>query len=86
MTDLDFIREDLGPEATDDIVSLAARLRDARPLPSAAFRGELGRRLASQPPRLALGRLRLLIATYASSGGVLLVLGAIGAAGHGPFA
>ncbi len=86
MSNFNGIRDDLGPDATDDIVSLAERLHDARPVPSAAFRGELGRRLASQPPRLALSRLRLLIATYAASGLVLLVLGAVGAAGHGPFA
>lgn len=86
MTESDQIREDLGPEATDDLVSLAQRLRAARPLPAAAFRGRLGRHLAGQPRRFAPARLRLLIATYAASGLVLLVLGAVGASGHGPFA
>jgi hypothetical protein len=86
MNESNRIREELGPHATDELVSLALRLDGARPLPAPAFRGRLRRHLVNQPPPFALGRLRLLIATYASSGAVLLVLGAIGAAGHGPLA
>ncbi len=86
MNDCTGIRDELGPEATDELILLAQRLHDARPVPAPAFRGRLGRQLAAQPPRFAPARLRLLIATYAGSGLVLLVLGAVGASGHGPFA
>jgi len=67
---------------------LAERLRGERPVPSARFRGELRRRLLTQvrnrstPPR----RLRLLVAAYAGSGGILMAIAAIGLAGVGPLA
>ncbi|MGO9899320.1 MAG: hypothetical protein ACLP0J_06440 [Solirubrobacteraceae bacterium] len=86
MNNPDDFRDDLGPEATDDLMLLAQRLRDARPVPAPAFRGRLGRQLAARPPRFAPARLRMLIATYSASGIVLLALGAVGASGHGPFA
>jgi hypothetical protein len=86
MNDSTDIRDDLGPEASDDLVLLARRLQNARPVPAPAFRGRLGRQLAARPPRFAPARLRLLIATYSTSGIALLVLGAVGASGHGPFA
>ena len=71
---------------TEDLDSIARRLESERPVPSARFRGELGRRLTSEaqerqgePPRLLL-----LIAAYAGSGAVLLVIAVIGLAGVGP--
>ncbi len=77
------IREDLEPGAGDEIVALAERLRQERPLPSPSFRGELGRRLAARPlRRLSPMRARALIAAYSASGTLLLVVGAIGASSH----
>jgi hypothetical protein len=71
---------------TEGLDPIARRLESERPAPSAGFRGELGRRLTSEaqerqgePPRLLL-----LIAAYAGSGAVLLVIAVIGLAGVGP--
>jgi hypothetical protein len=81
------IRDDLEPHAPDELIRLAERLQRERPVPSAGFRGELRRRLlaegsASARPR----RLRTLIAAYSAAGSLLLLLGALSAAGAGPLA
>jgi hypothetical protein len=79
------IREDLGPDAHDELVTLAERLLDERPLPSPAFRGELRRRLESRSRKLRpRAAVRRAIAGYAASGTALMVIGAISAAGAGP--
>jgi hypothetical protein len=83
MSDVRDIREDLEPGESPEVVQLAERLLAARPVPRAAFRGDLGRRLRSRSPRMR-ARLRLVIAGYAASGALLLMVGAIGAAGGGP--
>ena len=85
MSELDQIRSDLEPGTSDELVMLAVRLRDERPCPSPAFRGELGRRLRARgEPRLSVGRARALVAAYATSGTILLVIGSVSAAGLGP--
>lgn len=79
------IRADLEPDAPDELVRLAERLEHERPVPTAAFRGDLRRRLMAggvQRPRPA--RLRALITGSAAAGSVLLVAGALSAAGAGP--
>ena len=79
------IRDDFEPDAPDELLRLAERLEHERPVPSAAFRGDLRRQLMTrslQPPRPA--RLRALITGYASAGAVLLLVGAMSAAGTGP--
>jgi hypothetical protein len=79
------IREDLGPGAPDDLIALAQRLEDERPVPTAAFRGTLRRRLLSgEIARSRPARLSLLIVRYASAGSALLLVGAASAAGVGP--
>jgi hypothetical protein len=79
------IRADLEPGAGGDLVALAERLERERPVPSAAFRGELRRRLlGAELTRSRPARLRLLIAGYASAGTILLLVGAASAAGLGP--
>ena len=81
------IRADLEADATDDLIALAERLARERPVPAAAFRGALRRRLLDgrgQHSRPA--RLRLLITAYAGSGAVLLLVGAASAVGMGPLA
>jgi hypothetical protein len=85
MTEPTDIREDLEPGAPGELVELGERLIAARPLPSPAFRGELGRHLAARARRrLSPGRLRALVVVYAGSGVALLIVAALGAAGAGP--
>ena len=79
------IERDLGPDADVALVALVARLDGARPVPAAGFRGELRRRLAgagaARPARLGA-----LIGAFGSSGALLLLAGALSAAGLGPLA
>ncbi len=72
-------------ERRDDMTRIEDRLYAERPIPSAQFRGELGRRLfalRSQHP----GRVRALVAVCVGSGSTLLAVAGIGVAGIGPFA
>ena len=79
------IRNDLEPGAPEELIALAQRLERERPVPAAAFRGELRRRLlASGASRVRPARLRLLITGYACAGSLLLLAGAASAAGLGP--
>jgi len=79
------IRLDLEPDAPDDLIVLAERLERERPVPAAAFRGELRRRLlADGAGRRRPPRLRLLITGYAATGSLLLLIGAASSAGIGP--
>lgn len=83
-TDRD-IRADLEPGAPEELILLAERLDRERPVPTAAFRGTLRRRLltgGAAHPRPA--RLRLLITGYASAGSGLLLIAAASVAGIGP--
>jgi hypothetical protein len=84
LSDANDIRPDLEPPDADELMLLAERLRAARPLPQPAFRGDLGRKLAAGSPRVR-ARIRILVAAYAGSGTLLLVIGALGA-GAGPLA
>jgi hypothetical protein len=86
------IRHDLEPDLEAGerraLLRMAERLQDERPLPSASFRGDLGRQLAMTRDRrpAAPTRLRTAIATYVSSGSLLMAIAALGVAGAGPFA
>lgn len=74
-------------EHDQELSDIIARLEAERPLPRAAFRGQLRRELSSSAERrIAPGRLRLLIGGYATSGAALLAIAAVGLAGVGPFA
>ena len=69
-----------------ELEGVASRLEAERPVPRAAFRGELRRHLLgmrrdASPPQ----RLRLLITAYAGTGTALLAVAAVGLAGVGPF-
>lgn len=72
------------PDNGSELGALEQRLHASRPVPSAGFRGDLGRLLIAKgtdaPPR----RLRLMIAAYAGSGAMLLLAAAAGVAGAGP--
>jgi hypothetical protein len=67
---------DLDPPDQD----LADRLRIARPVPGAGFRGALSRRLAEQDPGYGPRpeRLKLMVAGYLGAGGLLIALAALG--------
>ncbi len=79
------IGADLEPGASDELIALAERLDRERPVPSAAFRGALRRRLvAGGASHARPARLRLLITGYAGAGSALLLLGAASVAGIGP--
>jgi hypothetical protein len=70
--------DELEPNPAEDIVRLAVRLQDRRPVPSSAFRGDLRRRLlAKGTGRARPAHLRALIAGYAASGAALLTIGAL---------
>jgi len=79
------IRDDLEPDAPDELVRLAERLRRERPVPAPGFRGDLRRQLltgGARHPRPR--RLRALITGYATTGAMLLLVGALSATGIGP--
>ena len=70
-----------------DMDNLEHRLVRERPVPSATFRGELGRRLASaHGTHTPAARVRVAIAACAGSGAFLMAAGAIGVLGVGPLA
>jgi hypothetical protein len=78
---------DLESGERDDLAQFARRLREARPAPAPSFVGRL-RRAIIDTGGSAIGsgwRVPALISGYALAGTLLLVLGAIGAAGAGPF-
>jgi hypothetical protein len=64
-------------EASEEV---ANRLRIARPVPPAGFRGRLGRHLAERDPGYGPRpeRLRLIVAGYLGAGGLLIALVALG--------
>jgi len=85
MNDKRDIRLDLEPGTPEELIVLAQRLQHEQPVPSAAFRGDLRRRLlAGEFARSRPARVRLWIAGYAGAGSVLLVAGAASVVGIGP--
>jgi hypothetical protein len=81
----------LDPELPDDeretLQAVGHLLRRDRPVPRAAFRGDLGRRLAAQPPRATRPRRLWGWATASGASGLaLLALAAVGLGGAGPLA
>jgi hypothetical protein len=79
------LASDLEPGAPDDVIRLADRLHADCPLPDPVFRGHLRRQLEARGTALRRPeRLRALIAGYAGSGSLLLLVGAISAGGVGP--
>ncbi len=89
MIDPDAVRADLDPEIPgperDALLAVAVRLYRERPAPAPAFRRELRRSLA-RPPVTRPRRFRLLVASSAGAGWLLLAVAAAGLAGAGPLA
>jgi hypothetical protein len=86
MTDRPDIRLDLEADPPQELIALAERLERERPVPSAGFRGDLRRRLLAGGDAQRPRRLGALIAGFACSGILLLLAGALSAAGAGPLA
>ena len=73
--------EPYSPVEFDEVdPQLSDRLRMARPVPPAGFRGRLGRHLDQQDPGYSSrpARLRLIVAGYLGAGGLLIALVALG--------
>lgn len=86
MTD-DPLDPELPSEEREALQAFGHRLRRDRPVPRAAFRGNLGRRLATHPS--AATRPRRLwgwVTASAASGLGLLAVAALGIVGAGPLA
>lgn len=79
--------DDRSAEEYRHLANLAERLERERPVPSAAFRAELRRRLTA-PSRLPIHSRhhRALAAAYITLGLLLLAVAAVGLVGTGPFA
>jgi hypothetical protein len=73
---------------TSDLAAVMARLESERPIPTAAFRGELRRRLLTEAGMRGSSAQRTVgaLIAFAGSGLSLLAVAAIGIAGLGPFA
>jgi hypothetical protein len=71
-----------------ELTEISERLQAERPVPRAAFRGDLRRSLVVAKPsrRAPRERVGVLIGAYAASGTALLAIAAIGLAGVGPLA
>lgn len=90
MTDEQDLDVGLSDRDREDLSAIADRIRDERPVPRAAFRGDLRRLLLASPSSrrgtsAAADRWRVLVATYSALGTLLLAVGAIGLVGVGPF-
>lgn len=78
--------EDPPVDEHDGLADIDRFLARERPIPRPAFRRQLRRRLVSDPDGAPLRTARLLIATYAGAGALLLAIVAVGIAGTGPLA
>jgi hypothetical protein len=78
--------EDPPVDERDRLADIDRFLARERPIPRPAFRSQLRRRLVSDSSGAPRGRVRLLIATYAGAGALLLAIAAVGVAGTGPLA
>lgn len=74
---------ELSADEEDALHDLASRLVAERPLPGAAYRGELRRRLVNARPP---SDLRRRAAVFLATGVALLAVAALGALGSGPLA
>jgi hypothetical protein len=85
----DFLDPSVSADEEPTLRAMAERLGEERPVPAAAFRGELRRHLVrrrERTPQMVRGRARLMALAYGGSGTVLLLVAAVGLAGIGPFA
>lgn len=81
------LRDDLEPHDADALLATGTELRRSRPVPAAAFRGDLRRRLMGRHQAAGVPRrLWVWVAGSGSLGSTLLAVAAAGVAGIGPFA
>jgi hypothetical protein len=85
----DFER-DLDPELEaserDELLALAVRLKEQRPVPRARLRSAIRARLLGDTASVPRSRVAALILGYGASGTLLLAIAAVGLVGLGPFA
>ena len=79
----------VSPQERERLAEFADRLEKERPLPRAAFRGDL-RRLLTTGRRgdsvlVKASRWRVLVGAYSGLGALLLAVAALGLVGAGPF-
>jgi hypothetical protein len=75
----------LEAEEHSELITLALRLTENRPVPRLGLRSAIRSRLLSQG-EVARSRVGALIFGYATSGAALLAIAAVGLVGVGPFA
>ena len=81
------LRDDLEPHDGDELLSIGERLMASRPVPRAAFRGDLRRLLVDgSPARSRPPMLWARIGASFAAGMLLLAVAGIGVGGAGPFA
>ena len=80
----DDLEPGIKPDERDTLLELGDRLERSRPVPSAAFRGDLRRMVVGHRPPLPFLRLR--IAACLVSGAALLLVATFGVTGSGPLA
>jgi hypothetical protein len=89
MSNQDDFGSEVSPSERARLAAVADRLERDRPVPRAAFRGDLRRLLVKGGDRARraarANRWRVLVATYSGLGALLLAVAAIGLAGAGPF-
>lgn len=78
--------DDVGPEEEVALLAVARRLTDERPLPSARFRGELGRRIVGQTSRWRPRRPWKAAVAFACAGTLCLGAASVNLVGRGPVA
>lgn len=82
---------DLPAEERESLTRMAARLESERPVPGAAFRGDLRRELVAgesrhTAPRFGFAGTRRLAFSSLATGAAMLLLAAVGLADLGPLA
>ena len=73
-------------EERSELLSLAVRLTEERPVPAPGLRSRIRSRLLGGPAPAPRSRVAGLIFGYATSGALLLAIAAVGLVGIGPFA
>jgi hypothetical protein len=80
------LEADVKGEERQELLALASRLTEHRPVPRPGLRSAIRSRLSGGVRPAPRSRIAALIFGYATSGALLLAVAAIGLAGIGPFA
>ena len=77
---------DIGAEERAELLALAARLTEQRPVPSPGLRSRARSGLLGGGRGVPRSRVAAVVFGYAASGALLLAIAAVGLVGIGPFA